>query len=70
MRDNSTCEPMGGNAMTDEAKLGLVAGVLAVVGVAVFGYPKEPGKIPAKPALVTGSATASPNMPPAVLPAR
>ena len=56
--------------MTDEAKLGLVAGVLAVLGVAVFGYPKEPGKIPAKPALVTGSATASPNMPPAVLPAR
>ena len=56
--------------MTDEAKLGLVAGVLAVVGVAVFGYPKELPKAPAKPALVTGSATAPPNMPPAVLPAR
>ncbi len=53
--------------MTDEAKLGLVAGVLAVVGVAVFGYPKEPQKVPAKPAVVTGSATTSPTMPPAAL---
>jgi hypothetical protein len=57
--------------MTDEAKLGLVAGVLAVVGVAVFGYPKEAPKVPANPPLVTGTATASPNLPPAaVLPAR
>lgn len=53
--------------MSDEAKLGLVAGVLAVVGVAVFGYPKEPQKIPAKPPLVTGNATTSPPMPPAAL---
>lgn len=30
--------------MSDEAKLGLVAGVLAVVGVATFGVPKEPAK--------------------------
>ena len=57
--------------MTDEAKLGLVAGVLAVVGVAVFGYPKEVPKAPVKPALVAGSATAPPTMPPAaVLPPR
>ncbi len=27
--------------MTSDAKLGLVAGVLAVVGVAVFGMPKQ-----------------------------
>jgi hypothetical protein len=27
--------------MNDEVKLGLVAGVLAVVGVAVFGVPKD-----------------------------
>lgn len=54
--------------MTDEAKLGLVAGVLAVVGVAVFGQqPKEPPKEPAKPALVAGSATATPNLPPAAV---
>lgn len=36
--------------MTDDAKLGLVAGVLAVVGVAVIGLPKETPKPPAEPA--------------------
>ncbi|MGL4423065.1 MAG: hypothetical protein ACRCZF_20545 [Gemmataceae bacterium] len=28
--------------MNDEAKLGMVAGVLAVIGVALFGLSKEP----------------------------
>ncbi len=28
--------------MTDETKLGLLAGILAVIGVAVFSQPKTP----------------------------
>jgi hypothetical protein len=51
--------------MNDEAKLGLVAGVLAVVGVAVFGMPKESAV--AAPAQVATAPVAQ--LPAVVLPA-
>jgi hypothetical protein len=51
--------------MSDESKLGLVAGVLAVVGVAVFSFPKEPPKEPVKPAVTVTAPT-----PPAVVPGK
>ncbi len=51
--------------MTDEAKLGLVAGILAVVGVAVFGQPKEPPRTLPKPTPVVASAP--PSLPPAAV---
>ncbi len=35
--------------MTDEAKLGLVAGILAVVAVACFAYPTPPQAATATP---------------------
>ena len=53
--------------MNDEAKLGLVAGVLAVVGVAVFGMPREPSSVVAPPAATAGTATQPPNLPPAAV---
>lgn len=60
--------------MNDEAKLGLVAGVLAVLGVAVFGQPKESSKPNAnlpQTSVIVGTATAPPGLPPAaVLPAK
>jgi hypothetical protein len=51
--------------MTDDAKLGLVAGVLAVVAVAVFGFPRGPAAAPQPPAAVTGSPAVPPALPPA-----
>ena len=52
--------------MNDEAKLGLVAGVLAVVGVAVFGFPREPvAAAPVPAAMVAGTNAAPPALPPA-----
>ncbi|WP_168219505.1 hypothetical protein [Limnoglobus roseus] len=57
--------------MSDESKLGLVAGLLAVVGVAIFNFPKEPPKEAAKTLAVAGTPTTPPNLPPAaVLPAK
>lgn len=52
--------------MTDEAKLGMVAGLLAVVGVAVFNVPKEPPK-DAKPLAVAGTPATPPSLPPAAV---
>lgn len=54
--------------MTDEAKLGLAAGVLAVLGVAVFGFPREPAG-GAKPtaAVAAGTAATPPPLPPAAV---
>ncbi len=46
--------------MTDEAKLGLVAGILAVVGVAVFGQPKEAPRTLPKPVPVVSAPVAPP----------
>jgi hypothetical protein len=55
--------------MSDEAKLGLVAGVLAVIGVAVFGQPAAPPKSPPKTASVVGTPSPPPTLPPvAVVP--
>ena len=55
--------------MSDEAKLGLIAGVLAVIGVAVFGQPAAPPKTLPKPAAVAGAPTPPPALPPvAVVP--
>ena len=57
--------------MSDESKLGLVAGVLAVVGVAVFSFPKESPKETANKAVIVGTATKTPGLPPAaVVPAK
>lgn len=57
--------------MADEAKLGLVAGVLAVVGVAVFGQPKDAPKPPEHTVAAVGTASTPPNLPPAaVIPAQ
>jgi hypothetical protein len=53
--------------MTDEAKLGLVAGILAVVGVAVFGQPKEPPRTLPKPSVVAVAPSAPPSQPPAAV---
>lgn len=57
--------------MSDEAKLGLVAGVLAVIGVAVFGSPRGPAAADAggRPAAVVaaGTATTPPGLPPAAV---
>lgn len=50
--------------MSDDSKLGLVAGLLAVVGVAIFSFPKEPPKAEAKPAV---AAPAPLNQPPAAM---
>ena len=45
--------------MFDEAKLGLVAGVLAVIGVAMFATPKDvkPNEPPASGTVVVASGT-------------
>lgn len=52
--------------MSDESKLGLVAGVLAVIGVAVFGFPADrPPQAQAPPA---ATASAGPALPPAAVP--
>jgi hypothetical protein len=63
--------------MSDEAKLGLAAGVLAVVGVAMFGLPREhPPDASATTAVVAspsaGTASNAPGLPPAavMVPAR
>jgi hypothetical protein len=54
--------------MTDEAKLGLAAGVLAVFGVAVFGLPREPPVVnPPQTAAVAGTAATPPGLPPAAV---
>ena len=53
--------------MNDEAKLGLVAGVLAVVGVAVFGMPREPSPTTTPPAATAGTGTQPPGLPPAAV---
>jgi hypothetical protein len=53
--------------MTDEAKLGLVAGILAVVGVAVFGQPKEAPRTLPKPSAIAVAASAPPVPPPAAV---
>jgi hypothetical protein len=52
--------------MSDEAKLGLVAGVLAVLGVAVFGFPADRPAAAARadPPAVAG---APPSLPPAAV---
>ena len=57
--------------MSDESKLGLIAGVLAVVAVAVFSHTQSPGTAgPPKP-VVAGTASAPPSLPPAaVVPAK
>lgn len=52
--------------MSDDSKLGLIAGLLAVIGVAIFSFPKEPPKVEAKPAVV-GTA---PSQPAAMLPTK
>jgi hypothetical protein len=58
----------GGWAMTDEAKLGLVAGVLAVLGVAVFGFPRQPAAAePPAAVAAAGTPTAPPGLPPAAV---
>ncbi|MBL8865093.1 MAG: hypothetical protein KF873_11675 [Gemmataceae bacterium] len=57
--------------MTDEAKLGLVAGILAVVGVAVFGQPKEAPRTLPKPVPVVSAPVAPPvQLPAGVAPDR
>jgi hypothetical protein len=53
--------------MTDEAKLGLVAGVLAVLGVALFGLPREPAAAAPLPVVATGTPTTPPGLPPAAM---
>lgn len=56
--------------MSDEAKLGLIAGVLAVIAVAIFGFPKELSqKASPSPAegVVAGTATTPPGLPPAAV---
>ncbi len=57
--------------MSDESKLGLVAGLLAVVGVAIFNFPNEPAKDAPKALAVAGTPSGPPNLPPAaVVPAK
>jgi len=53
--------------MTDDAKLGLAAGVLAVIGVAVFGFQREPARDRPPQAAVAGSAAVPPGFPPAAV---
>ena len=53
--------------MTDEAKLGLVAGVLAVIGMAVFGFQREPAASRKPEAAVAGTAAVPPGLPPAAV---
>lgn len=49
--------------MSDDAKLGLVAGVLAVIGVALFGLPRDAAKVPEAP---TANVAATPGVAPHV----
>ncbi|CAN5291464.1 hypothetical protein BH11PLA2_BH11PLA2_50040 [soil metagenome] len=53
--------------MSDEAKLGLVAGVLAVIGVAAFGMPQGGLSAKAKPetTVTAKNVEAPPSLPPA-----
>ena len=52
--------------MESEAKLGLLAGVAAVLAVAVVYFQKPaPGPAPADPAAVAGTTAAPPGVPPA-----
>lgn len=55
--------------MSDDAKLGMVAGVLAVVAVAIFGYPKDLAGNTSKPVagVVAGTSTTPPGLPPAAV---
>jgi hypothetical protein len=46
--------------MSDEAKLGLVAGVLAVIGVAAFGLPREPTAPPKAEVAISNNVNAPP----------
>jgi hypothetical protein len=46
--------------MSDEAKLGLLAGVLAVIGVAAFGLPREPAPPPKVEAVNSSNVTVPP----------
>jgi hypothetical protein len=51
--------------MNDEMKLGLAAGILAVIGVAMFGLPRGTAPIAAVPSPAVSQSDTPPPLPPA-----
>ena len=54
--------------MSDDAKLGLMAGVLAVVGVAAFALPRDGNATPKPEATISSKTATPPVQPPAAMP--